>query len=158
MWRLPWMINGEVVTASVETVGAMVSVSILVPVARSADAVTVSMFAVPVLTSGMGGFMVATAAEVIFEFPVVSSVMLVKDVLAVVTTVVDTTLAMPVAVAVAAAAVFRIVTVWMFATVELIVVLARDGANVELVSGLICVDAEDVTEMIHALWRRSRDC
>ena len=157
------MISCEVVAASVETAGVMFSVSILVPVARSIDALSVavaltmvsvvvsadavSMFVVTVLTSN--------AAEVISEVPVAGFVTLVKVVPVVVTTFVDSTSTIPVVVA--AATVLRIGTVVIFATVEPPIVVFVAFANAELVSGVMCVDTDDVTETIHGLWRRSRD-
>ena len=156
------MISCEVVAASVETAGVMVSVSILIPVARSIDAlsVAVALTMVSVVVSADAVSMLVTvltsiAAEVISEVPVAGFVTLVKVVPVVVTTFVDSTPTMPVVVA--AATVLRIGTVVIFATVEPSIVVFVAFANVELVSGVLCVDTDDVTETIHGLWRRSRD-
>ena len=129
------MISCDVVAASVETVGVLVSVSVLVPVARSIDAVSidVALTMVLVMLSGdaVGTFVVTVltsiAAEVIPEVRVAGLVTLVKVVPVVVITVVDIDPTMPV------------------------VVVTIVPANVELAFSVMCVDAEDVTEMIHVL-------
>ena len=129
------MISCDVVAASVETVGVLVSVSVLVPVARSIDAVSidVALTMVLVMLSGdaVGTFVVTVltsiAAEVISEVRVAGLVTLVKVVPVVVITVVDIDPTMPV------------------------VVVTIVPANVELAFSVMCVDAEDVTETIHVL-------
>ena len=129
------MISCDVVAASVETVGVLVSVSVLVPVARSIDAVSidVALTMVSVMLSGdaVGTFVVTVltsiAAEVIPEVRVAGLVTLVKVVPVVVITVVDIDPTMPV------------------------VVVNIVPANVELAFSVMCVDAEDVPKTIHGL-------